>query len=685
VSTLDLRPNPQETSSFYLGNIYEVLATSNVSRESIPSTIAKPPPFSPPTYAIWVNSLWWLSLVISLTTATMAASLQEWARRYIRITRQPQSSPEKQARIRAVIANGPEKRFLLWGADGLSTYLHLSVFLFVAGAVIFLYNVNHIVFSSVVWWVGCSVLAYAFFTLVPIFKSDILLYTPLSRLALPLCLVLSSAVFQVCSCIPRLNGLGDDSWKCYRALRDRWHTGLLKGTRKAAEETASKPSSKIDTLVVERILLGLGEDQTLEQFFDTIPGFCNSPLVNGRLPYPVSTKFQQTLDGFLDRTLSSNSVSEIVRSRRLIICLDAAHAALGSDRVSRILYDILNGRWSEMLQSVEMGHTLRHWGDKQFSSSVRRVVSRIVFRVPERDDRWIALVKDEFGIPDGALRDYIAHGDSVLLAILNLTIRQLFHSNSSFWDLGILQDVSYFDINNTLPRLQQDFCALWNEIVQEARKRGAWSTPALILGRIHHIHTALHQDSNAALAAYSDFTADGDNTLFDPLLYPLCGVGDHRPDSTPPVEKAPARNTVQPFATTSSSHDVSSLYVSDHACTLPAAEPSSVSGFPPFFTPIRTPSSPILLKRHGLLSTPPDVPAADASRRNSGNPSFQCISPPVDAYSMPAHSGCTPPAVFASSIENPLGNEPGTTLTPGAAPSSQPPPTCPSRCGFPRF
>src|SRR6266481_7821523 len=80
----DLRPNSQDTSAFYLGNIYQVLADPNATRSSIPPPVAQPPPFSPPRYAVWVNSLWFLSLVMSLTCALLATSLHQWARRYIR-------------------------------------------------------------------------------------------------------------------------------------------------------------------------------------------------------------------------------------------------------------------------------------------------------------------------------------------------------------------------------------------------------------------------------------------------------------------------------------------------------------------------------------------------------------------------------------------------------------------------
>ncbi|KAF8477700.1 hypothetical protein DFH94DRAFT_694514 [Russula ochroleuca] len=55
VTVQDLWPNGQDTSAFHLGNIYEVLADSdpNVTRASNPFP-AKPPPFSPPRYAVWV-------------------------------------------------------------------------------------------------------------------------------------------------------------------------------------------------------------------------------------------------------------------------------------------------------------------------------------------------------------------------------------------------------------------------------------------------------------------------------------------------------------------------------------------------------------------------------------------------------------------------------------------------------
>ena len=525
----DLKPDPQDMSTFYLASIHQLLNATNTHASILP-TAAKPPVFSPPRYIIWVNSLWFLSLLVSLTSAVMATSLQEWARRYIRITQQARSSPENQARMRAVIANGMHKSFLLWGGDGLSTFLHLSVFLFVAGALVYLYHINLAVFYAVAWWVGCSAFAYGWFTLLPIFKLDFLLYTPLSERALNLYLGILYVVFRVFPRLTLLRGLCDSIKRHYHDMHDHYRQGFLKGKLKAIEETASKLSPKIDAMVLERIFLSLDEDHALERFIDAIPGFCHSPLVNTRFPRPVPEKLREELNEFLDRTFSSNStpaVSESVRSSRLISCLNAAHAALGQDAILQILDDMLNGQWQEALQSVEMGHSLRRWGllrDSSIDLKVRRIVACIIARARERDECWMELIKDEFGVPDHVLRDYVAHGNSLLLATLIHVIRQSLDNRRS--QPEVLRLLSAFNILDTLPELQHDFCALWNEMARESRKQVDLKTPTDTLRDIRHLYISLHPDIDPACDD-------------EPSLYPLCDIACHRPHSTTHIGSPP--------------------------------------------------------------------------------------------------------------------------------------------------
>jgi hypothetical protein len=116
----------------------------------------------------------------------------------------------------------------------------------------------------------------------------------------------------------------------------------------------------------------------------------------------------------------------------------------------------------------------------------------------------------------------------VLLAILIHFSRRCVFFN----ELGILEALAQFDIRQTVPRLQHEFCTLWNELVQEARSRGRYTIPFGILREIRHLFLTLHQGTDAAPTAFSASTEDFDDVLLKPSSYPLCDIASHPPDST---------------------------------------------------------------------------------------------------------------------------------------------------------
>jgi hypothetical protein len=184
VSIQDIQQNPQDTSNFYLANIYQAtIADPNRSNIRVPSPTS-PPPFSPPTYAVWVNSLWFLSLVISITCALLATLLQQWARRYLKVT-QTRSSLHKRARIRSFFAEGVKKSHLSMVVEALPTLIHVSVSLFFAGLVVFLWNVNLTIFKVVLSWIGICTLSMDASRSFQFFVHDSPYYSPLTPLARP--------------------------------------------------------------------------------------------------------------------------------------------------------------------------------------------------------------------------------------------------------------------------------------------------------------------------------------------------------------------------------------------------------------------------------------------------------------------------------------------------------------------
>ena len=86
----------------------------------------------------------------------------------------------------------------------------------------------------------------------------------------------------------------------------------------------SEQSPVIDLHILRWTISALGDsdDYSLERFFEAIPGLFNSKIddhLERSFPWTDLKTFWGALDGFMGRTLSSNSVPESVKSRRVII------------------------------------------------------------------------------------------------------------------------------------------------------------------------------------------------------------------------------------------------------------------------------------------------------------------------------------------------------------------------------
>ena len=532
---------------------------------------------------------------------------QRRASHYLRLTQKKSHSPVTRARFHAKVAK--EYGALIFDDSPYLFCLHLSLFLFAAGLLVYLFNINRATFGAVVWVIAIATALYAFHTVFPFFNHNILYVTPFAQMVLCLYLGVLWVVVQVFSRIRQHR----------RDLRDRYSDGVLRGNAKLLEEAASQPSPKIDAKVLERLLLVLDEDHSFETFFDAVPGFCGSRLVQP-LSLRVRTKLQQSLDGFLDRTFSSRLVPESVKNDRFITCLNAAHSALGSIEASRILGNFFHRHEDdEALKSVELGHSLICWGHSIDDSInpiqvVRRIVACIIAHAQDRDDRWTKLVKEAFDIPDKVIRDYVAHGNSMLLAILNHVTREALRNCRS--EQGVLESIykfENFDICNTTTELRYDFCSLWNEIVQEAGNEGFGSTPTQILAGIRHLFITLHQDTNAApnqfpQAAPLNSTDDSDAILNQPPSYPLCNTPGHRPASAA-QDLAIAPPTIPPPQFRIPSHSepaIGASVVQRPQSSLRPRRTQSCSHFPTAALPPR-PSYPHISPPRPALVTPPPL------------------------------------------------------------------------------
>jgi hypothetical protein len=430
--------------------------------------------------------------------------------------------------MRAFFARGVDMFGARLVVEQLPMLIHLSLSLFFCGLGIFLFNTNHAVFCSVVWLIVFFSMVYGLVTLMPIFWLNSPYFTPLSGLVFRVVHLelATSTVFFVVSFFGKL-----ETWeRLYRWLRRRrrWAFG---GLEKGAEEIVSERSWEFDLRILHWSIGALSDDDALEKFFEAIPGFFDSKVVKhleGDFPKYLLNTFWNALNGFLRRSLSSNLVSKPIKSYKLDIGMNAMNVISSSraSNTSSISYDILVGGWDQVPQIAEMelDQLLTYCtSDHELTAHYAQcIVAKILASLPERDGRWIQFATGAFGLSGHDLRDYVDHDhDSVSLAISIHLIRQSIRSR--FYDWDALRAFSKLDdIRNTLPRLQHDFCVLWNEVVREARKQGVYSPPVVILRWSRLQFISLHQDTGANPTNFSPY----------PSSYPLCEVTSHRPHLT---------------------------------------------------------------------------------------------------------------------------------------------------------
>ena len=438
--------------------------------------------------------------------------------------------------MRAFFANGMEKMHIAWAVEGLPTLLHVSVFLFFAGLAIFLFNISHAIFSSAVCWIGLFTIAYGLITVMPILRHDSPFFSPLSPLAWFLYSSISYLFFKILFSIKSDGIVVYKNWQYLRDSRDRYRGWISGGVKKAAEETVSKRTSDIDANILRWTIDDLGDDDGMANFFEAIPRFFSSNVakdLKSKLPHTLRNRFWRALHGFFQRTLSSNSVIESVKSNRLDIGMGAMSMITTPD-ISSIPKDILFEKWDQLPQNIESGLTLADWctnENKAIAQYAQCIATRILTNVQDRDDRWIELATRVLGLSEGNVRHYIAHGnDSVSLAILISVARQ--YIRSDFYDWGVLSTLSKLDIHKTLPELQHDFCTLWKECVQKARTQGPDTFPIGVLRLTRFLYIRLHQGTNAVPTRFSASTPDFDHVLFLPESYPSCDIYAHQPGLT---------------------------------------------------------------------------------------------------------------------------------------------------------
>ena len=632
----------------------------------------------------------------------LATSLQQWARRYREVSHYAGRSLKERAQIHSFLASGITKFRLNPMVQALPAMVHLSLFIFFAGLLIYLFNINHTVFSAVVCCVALSSAIYGFITFMPFIWLDSPYYSPLTQPVWFLCTQFSYVI------VSTLYGILSPffAFEYHHRIRkwmELFHRQKIRGNLLVFLDAISKQSAEINFRILEWTVFDLYEDDELEKVFESIPGFLKSEKVSlDSTQAQVIT--ENAMSQFLGNTLLSNSVPKLVKDRRLTKCLNVAHQVLLP--VPRTMFHELVGlNWDGGPHSVEIGSSLRAWNegsDGRFSPYIRGIIAVIIAKVQKRNGVWARFARHNLpaGVPEIVFQDYLTHSDSVLLANLVHFTR---HANRfEPFSIAVVRETSKFNIHGTLPDLQHDFCEMWNELVQESRSSGEGSDKknVLLLKEVWHHYTALHPVTDPALPEYFNASSSLSGSLDIPSSYPLCKVHGYRSDPTryaPDVPIAEAAWLLPPPPATSSSptyprpdfvsHDIapfsSPLAYPDDIVTQPADEltiptmptPNIQSPYPP----------PPMPQPYPTPVTPSDSPPNILPQATARRPTISSVTTSDPDRSIPATISIPHPtfplaggAAAAVSLSPPMMPMPSFPPSPPSLPISTTPTSSPS-------
>lgn len=252
-----LKPDTAEISAALLQQITQELAGISNGDRVTPPTLDT---FQPERWAIRVNILWFLSLCLGLGCDMWATLVQQWVRRYIRLT-QYSDAPIRRVRIRMFLFEGIQDFHISWVVENTSILLHAAISLFFAGLTEFLFAINDEVADVILVIVSAFAAIYVILTLLPAIFRQCPFQTPLTSIFWYFGHILAIASLSLFTCSSRVRSKID-------VLRRNVHEGMDLHLLRMMEHKA-----ELDKAALKSTLDMCRDEDELETFVDAIPSY----------------------------------------------------------------------------------------------------------------------------------------------------------------------------------------------------------------------------------------------------------------------------------------------------------------------------------------------------------------------------------------------------------------------------
>ncbi|KAN0132257.1 hypothetical protein V8E53_010023 [Lactarius tabidus] len=228
----------------------------------------------PSSLAIAIQTLWSLSLILSLACALGAILVQQWCQEYLRYS-QGHFQPSTRARVRTYLFNGGRNYHMQQVINALPLFLHLAILLFCAGLVTYFFNLNKFVAYTALAAYSIIGALYLFFTISPLIDISSPFKTPLSTFLWRFIELLRLAFLYILQWVTWPISSGSTFLrfrlpKIIKFRQDRYRGGLAR----ALELDLESVHPNVDAHSLRWAVSNFGnDDEALESFITGIPSF----------------------------------------------------------------------------------------------------------------------------------------------------------------------------------------------------------------------------------------------------------------------------------------------------------------------------------------------------------------------------------------------------------------------------
>ncbi|KAH9054827.1 hypothetical protein EDB87DRAFT_1644891 [Lactarius vividus] len=332
-----LSPDSGDQTAFFLQQISQQLSGL------FNGTYVEPkdyPTFSPSTSIVCVNAMWILSLIVSITCALLATLMQQWARQYVQLP-QLRTTPRERAHVRSFLFFGLKQFRMSYAVELIPSLLHLAVFLFFVGLVIFFFTVFTTVAIIISVSVGIFSIAYIALTILPCVYLNCPYRTSLSNLSWyvghTVVRYLMALILWIEEIFHVQNYLVDWRKKFERYVEDhdrQRRDGLGKSVANRAQ---SHPEDReLQALNWFLHVPALSEDDAFQNFVSTLTGDTVPRLLQPQVPdSQFSSPFSHRLHDLLLTCLpGTTGLTPDARQHRLLTCLDTIYQGVRAYNVA---------------------------------------------------------------------------------------------------------------------------------------------------------------------------------------------------------------------------------------------------------------------------------------------------------------------------------------------------------------